>query len=457
VNGKPSTPLLIGIIVVLIAVLGFFFYRTANQNKSQQPSGVSGTLNINGTVPNGATVTLSAKEANTAQGFTEFANGVPATDGGDWTFGDAASGKNYEIKASLVANGKTITTADPIFVSAPATGESLVFSIENTSSTNTSVISGTIDLNGYIPQGSTITVEGKLISETAYTAVVTNLPAKDGQSVTYSTAIAGRTYDVVGTLFDTNGQVIGTSKPLQVTAPAKGETLTINSTAQPPATPTPAPNTPTPAPTNAAISGSINFNGAAQPNTRIVIFQRVTGSGNNFQVAQDNISPQNGVTWQWSGAQAGTSYDLFASYKLRNANGTDTDLSDSSIITVAAPASNETFTINSGYSVPQNNGQISSSCGNYNSGNNTWNATVTFGAIPNAQSYWIQIGTSNGGNQLTNFTANANNQPQLVYNYTVQNNTTYYARYAYAFTPNLQANSNDFSPFSNTVSFNCTN
>jgi len=455
VNGKPSTPLLVGIVVILIAVLGFFFYRTLHQDANQPPAGVSGTLNVNGSVPNGATITLSQREANTNQGFAEFANNISATDTGDWTFPEAISGKNYEIKGALVVNGKTVTTADPIFVSAPATGESLTFEVANASGTKNSVISGSVDLNGYVPQGATITIQGKGVDETTYTTIVSSLAAKDGQTVTYSTAIAGHVYDVQGTLYDVNGQTIGTSTPLQVTAPAKGEMLTINSTAQPPVTPTPAANTPTPAPAQVAISGTINFNGASQPNTRIVIFQRVTGSGNNFQVAQDNISPQNGVTWQWNGGTSGTMYDLFAAYKLRNSNGTDTDLSDSSIITVAAPASNEVFTINTGYSVPQNNGQISSSCGNFNSGNNTWTATVNFGAIPSAQSYWMQIGTSNGGNQLTNFTANANNQPQLTYTYTVQNNTTYYARYAYAFTPNLQANSNDFSPFSNTTSFNC--
>lgn len=455
-NGKPSTPLLIGIIVVLIAVLGFFFYRTANQNKTQQPAGVSGAFNINGTVPNGATVTLSAKEANTAQGFTEFANSIPATDGGEWTFPEAVSGKSYEIKAALVVNGKAITTADPIFITAPATDESLLFEVTSDNPTKPAVISGTIDLHGYIPQGATISVEGKT-ADSAYAVLASNITA--AQDVAYSSnqALEGGSYTIRALLYDANGNNIGTSSELTVVAPAKNETLSINSTAQVPLTPTPAPNTPTPVPAPVVISGSVNFNGAAQQNTRIVIFQRVTGSGNNFQVAQDNISPQNGVTWQWNGATAGTMYDIFASYKLRNANGTDTDLSDSSIISVAAPATNEVFTINSGYSVPQNNGQISSSCGSYNSGNNTWSATVTFGAIPNAQSYWIQIGTSNGGNQLTNFTANANNQPQMVYNYTVQNNTTYYARYAYAFAPNLQANSNDFSPFSNTTSFNCSN
>ena len=459
-NGKPSTPLLIGIIVALLLVLGFFFYRTVNNDTTQDnnTSSITGTFNINGPVPNGATVLLSQKEAMTKQDFQQFASGVSAADSGQWTFPDAVSGKSYEITAALIADGKTITTADPIFISAPANDEVITFNVPSEEGEANAVISGTVQLNGYIPEGATVTLEGKRTDEEEYTTVVENMPAKLEQLITYSTAIAGVTYDVRGTLYDSVGLVIGQSNIIQVTAPAKNESLRINSSAQPPATPVPTttPETPSPTPKPVSLSGSINFNGAAQQNTRIVVFQRVSGSGNNYQVAQDNISPQNGVTWQWNGATTGVIYDVLAVLKQRQTNGTDKDISTSNTITAAAPAGNEVFTLNSGYSLPQNNGNISSSCGNYNPGSNNWSASVTFGAIPNAQSYWIQIGTSNGGDELTNFTTNANNQTAMVFNYTLQNNTTYYARYAYAYAPNLQAYSSEFSPFSSTTSIRCS-
>ena len=146
---------------------------------------------------------------------------------------------------------------------------------------------------------------------------------------------------------------------------------------------------------------------------------------------------------------------MLAILKQHQNNGTDQDISDSNTITVAAPANNETFTINSGFSLPAAGGSIGFSCGSYNSGNQTWSGNIAFQTVNNAQSYWFQVGSTNGGDDLTNQTANASNTTSQIQNLTFNNGVTYYARYAYANVPNVPAYSSQFSPFSQTASYRC--
>jgi hypothetical protein len=100
-------------------------------------------------------------------------------------------------------------------------------------------------------------------------------------------------------------------------------------------------------------------------------------------------------------------------------------------------------------------GAINWSCGNYNSSNQTWSAIVAFGNMQNAQSYAYQIGITNGGAELTNFTQNATQNPTQSFIQQFQNGVTYYARYAYATLPNLNTNNPQFSPFSSTTQVHC--
>lgn len=447
------TGLIVGAVLIFLA---FIVLKETGVLVSGQAT-VSGTINLNGVIPSGATITLQQREYKENTTFAAFAEGLAAKDGEKWSFADAKAGTSYEIQADLMVNGKMVSQSSPLLVTAPATDEELTLNIESTSG-GTATISGNVGVNGFIPQGATISVEGRAVGETEYTVVASNLAAQDNQFMSYTTAVAGKSYEVRGFLYDANGNQIGSSSVLVITAPAKNEVLNINSTAQAPVTPTPtvAPNqpTPTPQPATGAISGTINFNGQAPGNSRIVVFQRKTGT-QNFQVAQDNISPQNGSSWSFNGV-VGQSYDLVAILKQRQSNGTDSDISDSNQITVTAPAANETFTINSGFSLPQPTGSISVNCGTLNSSNLTWNTTVSYQSVPGAASYWFQIGTTNGGTQLTNSTQNASNSQYQTFQEGFQNGVTYYARYAFSNVANQSAYSSTFSPMSQTTQLRCS-
>ena len=447
------TALLAGIVVLLLIIIGYFLFINKSLFTKSGPAAISGTFNINGVIPQGATLTLTERVYNQEVAPTVFAEGISATDHGAWNFPDAVTGSSYEIQASVIVDGKTVAHSSPHTVTAPAENEIITLNIPAENPTNEpAVISGTVQINGYIPTGATIQVQGKALGEDSYTTIASNLPAKTRQFMSYTTALAGTTYDIIGQMFDASGNQIGTATVLQVTAPALDEVLVINSSAPPPATPTTAPNTPTPTKVASALSGNINFNGATPSNSRIVVLQRLSGQG-SFQVAVDNITPLNGSTWAWNQANGGTWYDIVAVLKQRQSNGTDQDIARSNTITIAAPANSIQLTINSGISLPAPGGPITVTC-NSQSGN-AWNATVNFQSVSGADSYWFQIGSSNGGTDKMNQTQNAGGNPTQTVNPSLQSGVTYYAQYAYANVPNAPVGSNEYSAFSNTTSIIC--
>lgn len=458
----------IAILLLLGGIVFLLFERGNNKlpevaSQITSPAIISGQFDINGVVPDTATITIVQKE-HKGNGKTEEVENITPIDHGVWSLNNVEPGVAYEIYAKVMDNDNEVGKSSTITVTAPATNQVLVINLESADNTGSAVISGNIQVNGYIPQGATISVQGRSLGAGNFSTVASNLPGEKRQFMSYTTAVSGRTYEVVGILYDRNRNQIGSSSVLIVTAPAVNELLTINSQALPPATPTPAqvvptqaggqsPAVPTPQPSSSVISGSIKFNGVAPPNSRIVIFQKVYNT-NNYQVAVDNITPVDGTTWQWNGATPATWYDMIAILKQKQPNGSDQDIADSQVVSVAAPGSNVVFTINSSISLSAPGGPINLVCGNLSG--STWNSQISFTAVNGAGSYWYQIGTSNGGTQLANATANASGNSNLVVNEPLNNGTTYYAQYAYATVPNVGANSPQFSPFSQVTQLRCS-
>lgn len=450
--------LLIGLLVGIAVVVGLFvFLRMVGVGPFASKGVINGILNINGVIPQGANVVISQKLYHSSDAPKIAVQNVNAVDGAQWDISDLEAGKTYQVTAEMFANGKSVAVSNPLVVTAPATDEELVFNIASAEKGQAnSTISGNVMVNGYIPSGSTISVQGRVAGQPTFTTVASNLPGQKKQFMSYTTAITGESYEVVGLLYNANGQQIGSSPVLVVTAPAANEILTINSNAIAP-TPTPSAqggtsaNSPTPA-ANQTVSGTINFNGVAPVNSRIVILQKVYNTS-NYQVAVNNVSPVNGATWSWNGAQPSTWYDFVAVLKQRQSNGTDQDIADSQMISVAAPASNVQLSINSGVSNPAPTGQISMLCGNQSG--NQWNGTLTIPWVSGAQSYWYQVGTSNGGNNIANSTINGNGNNNVQVNVSLPNQQTLYFQYAYANVANVGTGNSQFSPFSSTSQGAC--
>lgn len=463
---------LISLTIASLAITTYLLFSNKNVTPSsvsqttQQKALISGTFKINGAVPPDATILVTRTNLAARNDTASAEQNFPAVDQGTWSFTNAISGKTYEVTAHVIAQGKTIATSDPIVVTAPG-DETITFNIPTQHPAGSAVISGTIHVNGYIPSGATIRVQGRKLGTPRFATIAENLPGASRQFISYTTAVAGQTYEVIGSLIDNTGNQIGTSSVLVVTAPALNETLMINSQAVPliTLTPTIAPTvtpvavtttqapsfTPTPVPTPTMLSGSIEFNGVAPANSRIVILQKVYNS-QEYQVAVDNVTPTDDTTWQWQGAKLAKWYDLIAVLKQKQSNGTDVDIARSQMQSVAAPGTGVTLIINSGIVLSAPNGTITASCGNLSGG--IWNGQVAYTSVPSAQSYWLQIGTSNGANDTFNAMQNTNNQATQTINMSLNNGTTYYARYAYA--TNQNAGQPQFSPFSATTQFRCS-
>jgi hypothetical protein len=462
--------LIVGIILMLSGIGLILYKRSSTNNPSlgiqtqlNQPSMISGTFNINGAIPPGATVRLTTREFGSTLPRESVENNLSAIDEESWSLANMMSGKSYEIVAEIVVNNIVIEASAPLTVTAPASDVELTINLPLDNPTETSVISGTVRVNGYIPQGANVVIMGRALGKGIFQQVVNNLPGETRQFMSYTTALKGQTYEIYGVLYDSSKRHIGSSEVLIITAPAVNEELTINSQAiaptplptTPPATISPSTSqlSPTPSPTPIALSGKITFNGIAPTDSRIVILQKVYNS-QNYQVAVDNISPVDGTTWTWNSANSGIWYDVIAVLKQKQSNGTDKDIADSQKVSIAAPASGVTFTINSSVSLSAPSGPISVTCNSLSG--NSWATTISLGAITGAKTYWYQVGTTNGGTEMASTVISATSgQSAQPVSITLNRGTSYYVRYAYATVANVPAGSSQFSPFSSTTQIQC--
>ncbi len=454
----------IGLIVAsAIALLALVFFAASyilNDEKAKNndkvvsepieqisPIVLSGAIGLNGTPPTGSTISILVK-SDSQNDYSAIVTSLPAADNTPWTWNGAINGENYEIKAVLQQNGTTLSESTPILVAAPATEEILdinyvpqlptVAPNEPTPTTTSQVlsaISGTLNLNGYIPSGATVTISARQDGQTTFAPIVANIAAVDNSTWSYTNAYQNVSYEIMATLNLTGGT--SQSQVLEVTAPASNEVLTINSTLV------------QPTPIVTGVSGTINLNGNVPSGSYITIGSRPTGSGNFNQIAS-NVSATNGSTWTWSGAQSGLTYDFQAYLWINNQPA-----SQSQVLTAAAPAINETLSINAQNqpSAPTA-GSITAACSNTSNG---WQATISYNvnnAVQNAEQFWLTIGTTGGGSQIVSNVTNPAN-PNQTQSYTttasLSQGTTYYTQYAVATCNNCST----YSSFSPSIPFTC--
>ncbi len=253
----------------------------------------------------------------------------------------------------------------------------------------------------------------------------------------------------------TFGTAFGSVSPTPTVVPTATPSATLTATPSgvlQPLTPTFKPTpTATPTGTTGTISGNISYHGQTPVNSRIVIFVKLT-SATNAQVAVDNLTPVDGALWQWTGAVTGTSYTVYAVLKQKQSDGTDKDIAASSTITITAPSGFIVLTVNSYYTLTKPTGTSNVSCTTYNGGpnQNTWNVTVNFPSYSGAQSYWLEVGSADGGSDVVNTYGNVLSAAAIF-----KNNTTYYGRYAYAAVASVDTGSGQYSAFSDTTRLTC--
>ena len=89
---------------------------------------ISGSFNVNGPVPNGASIMLSVRKSGTPQ-FNPVQSGMPVIDGSSWNIPNLQTGISYDILAYLQVNSSSYTQSQLLVVTAPAHNEVLTLNI----------------------------------------------------------------------------------------------------------------------------------------------------------------------------------------------------------------------------------------------------------------------------------------------------------------------------------------
>lgn len=197
-------------------------------------------------------------------------------------------------------------------------------------------ISGTINFNGLAPEESVINILAREFGQKDFLTVESRIVPIDGAIWSANNTKAGTAY-VIQAVLVKNGQELNKSEQLIVTSPATGEVLTINSAVKQPEN------------KNAAVSGKIDLNGYLPLGSFININVRKAGE-TKFEVGLKSLPVLDGTIWSWEGL-AGTTYEIQAELLRRDGSA----VGKSELLTVTAPAYNETLKLNSTTKSPMSN------------------------------------------------------------------------------------------------------
>jgi hypothetical protein len=434
----------------LLIILGVSIFLI--QYKKANAAMISGTINYTALKPDPGDrgqVTIQERKYGSKDQFKTIYQSA-LQDNAPWTFNTAVGGQPYEMIALLNVDGKLVTTSEPLIVTGPAKNQQLNLHVTwhdlptTVVQEQTTYIKGTAVINGYIPQGSVLTIQ----ANAQPVATITNPQSTNNWEWTKTTPL--KDYLLQAVLRQGTTQ-IGQSEIITAAGGDSELALTINSTAQPSSTPTNSQtsktNTPTPQMTNTSISGTIYVNGPENNNTSVLLLWRYPGEKDYKVITRIQNPSHNGQSWVWTSVQVGRQYDITAVLQVNNHN---TASAQGQIVT--APAKNINFTLNTGVFIPTPNANVTVNACN-SIGNNQYNATISYPQQSNAGNYWFQVGNGTGGSNIYNTKIAANNaNPQVTFQ--IYSNTTYYAQYAYSLCTNCTEDQN-FSNFSNSSPFSC--
>lgn len=351
---------------------------------------ISGTVIVNGLLPEDsqrAKIVLLSHLYRSGEQFKVANNNIPLSRKSNWRWTEAKEGKTYQLQAYIEVGGRKLSTSNVILTTAPANNQILIIDAKKINFTGaqikaakevpTATISAVLNLNGIVPDGSTVTIyrnsENNVLGISSGTVVIkgnkavsnkvdniastsaTTVPATDGLELSWIAAVPGQVYTYYAVLDDASGNEIGRTRNTQtVVAPSVDNVVRINSTVQPAST-TPEETTTggttdssndsssdnTASTSQATISGYVQINGPIPLNSGIAILEKLPSETEWRSVA--TVEAVNGIGWSWDGAVAGTEYSMSAALQVNGAYERY-----GSTTTVVAPASGLTVTIDTG-------------------------------------------------------------------------------------------------------------
>ncbi len=92
-------------------------------------TGISGTININGSIPPNSYITLATRPTGTGT-FNQINGNISATDGVSWVWNNANSGQSYDVQAYLWSNGQPYSQSNILTLTAPSANNLLTINAQ---------------------------------------------------------------------------------------------------------------------------------------------------------------------------------------------------------------------------------------------------------------------------------------------------------------------------------------
>lgn len=190
---------------------------------------IAGTFDINGYIPEGSIVAISQKIKGASDDtYVTVSENIVAVDGKDWDWDKATPGKEYDLKAVMTYQGKTIGESQILDVVAPASNEVLIIQSQakDPNAEKAATISGTVKLSGPVADNSVINLYQRKVGDKNFVKFG-HVPAIDNSSFKWTSAIEGVQYQIAAAL-NVSGEDTSHSNVITATAPAKNEVLKLD-------------------------------------------------------------------------------------------------------------------------------------------------------------------------------------------------------------------------------------
>jgi hypothetical protein len=445
---KDKNYFVIGLVIVAVLVLVGILINNIRKGGDSTKSGgttISGTVNFNGLKPKGGEdsigeMFLMQREVG-ATDYTKTDIQIPMEDNAPWSWDGAKEGTTYNLKIDLYLAGEFIKSSSVITVTAPATDQVLTLSVTLKDVPDYIIedaevsISGTTDLNGPIPEGSTVTVYQKLAIEKEYSTAVADIPAVDQGKWSWDKAIPGQEYDLMATLIYKDKE-IGESKTIMLVAPASGEVLKIDTTYKPEAG------------EKAVIAGKVRLVGLVAQDSTILLLVR-TPDEEEYE-AVERYPAVNNTEFIWDGAVSGQQYYVTAALQVGGEN-----TSSGNVLFVTAPATNELITIDTQMSLEAPKNAPTITCGDPDSTGN-YNAALSYESIGGALGYYLEAGTKPGEKDVLGEVQKSEEEVAAKVTIYAKKDQDYFTQYAYTYCSDCNVfNNTNWSSFSPTLGFTC--
>jgi len=372
--------------------------------------------------------------------------------GGTWMIGELEEGMPYDVRSTVVINGKEIKSSQIATVTAPASDINLMITMtwqdlpeQSIKASQNKAIGGGLEISGYIPENATYSIfaapardnsqlESEEVDDPQFKSVISDQKADESNEWIWNGALSQVEYLIRAELYTEDGDYIGTSDIESGVVPQGDVSLELNSKASSEPTQTP-------------ISGTVTLHGSYKSDSSVVVQVRENGSGGFFDV--DSFPAESNRKWVYGDAKTGINYDVRA---VLMRQGEEESKSNQKY--TVAPAKDITLNIDTELSLddPEDRPEILK-C--ESKGDGQYDATLRYPGIDDSRAYWVRIGKDKyQGDRFNEAERPDEYGGDLEIKIRIDEERYYYSDYAYSYCSDCTT-LDSYSDFSSSLKFYC--